>query len=168
MRERLLDYVSEIDKQIEARMQQAQGFLNSLLAQENIGGATRANIQHFDQSVVQALEAMLQKATEEEDQALLAKLQQVVAVLQEASGPLPEYEFIEALLATENAEALDKVLAENEDKLTDELLQTLGGIVAQAQGQEEQLSEQDQEMFAKMEAVYGAVLKFQMKKNMGS
>ena len=168
MRERLLDYVNEIDKQIEARMQQAQGFLNSLLEQEDIGGATRANIQHFDQSIVQALEAMLQKATEEEDQALLAKLQQVVAVLQEASGPLPEYEFIEALLATESPEALEKLLAENEDKLTDELLQTLGGIVAQAQGQEEQLSEQDQGMFAKMETVYGEVLKFLMKKNMGS
>lgn len=168
MRERLLEYVNEIDKQIEARMQQAQGFLNSLLAQEDIGGATRANIQHFDQSVVQALEAMLQKATEEEDQALLAKLQQVVAVLQEASGPLPEYEFIETLLATENDEALAKVIAENEEKITDELIQTLGGIVAQSQGQEEKMSGQDKEMFAKIEKVYGEALKFQMKKNMGS
>ena len=166
MRERLLDYVNEIDKQVEARMKQALGFLNSLLAQDNIGAATQANLQSFDQQVVQALEAMLHKATEEKDEALLAKLQQVVAVLQDASGPLPEYEFIEQLLAAENSTALEKMIAENEEKVTDELLQTLGGIVAQAQGQEEKLSPQDIEMFAKMEKVYGAALKFQMKKNM--
>jgi len=168
LRERLLDYVNEIDKQIAARMQQVQRFLDSLLEQEDIGAATRANIRNFDQQVVQGLEAMLKEATESGDQEKLAKLQQVVAVLQEASGPVPEYEFIEALLATESTAALDKVLAENEEKLTDELLQTLGGIVAQAQGQEEKLSAQDQEMFKKMEEIYGAVVKFQMKKNMGS
>ena len=105
LRERLLDYVNEIDKQIAARLEQAQGFLNQLLEQEDIPNATRANIRAFDQQVVQVLEAMLKEATEAGDQEKLAKLQQVVAVLQEASGPLPEYEFIEELLATENAEA---------------------------------------------------------------
>ncbi len=167
LRERLLAYVNEIDQQIAARMEQATAFLNELMAQNDIGGTTRASIRAFDQTVVQALEVMLREATEAGDQEKLAKLQQIVAVLQEASGPLPEYEFIEELLATENAEALDKVIAANEDKLTDELLQTLGGIVAQSQGQEE-LSDEDKGMFAKMEEIYGAVLKYQMKKNMGS
>ena len=167
LRERLLDYVNEIDKQIAARIEQAQGFLHSLLEQEDIGAATRANLRNFDQQIVQALEVMLHQATEENNQPLLAKLQQVVAVLQEASGPLPEYEFLEKLIGADNAETLDKLIAENESKITDELLQTLSGIVAQAQGQEDKLSEQDKEMFAKMEEVYGAVLKFQMKKNMG-
>lgn len=166
-RDRILTYINEIDKQMEAHLQQAQGFLNSLLEQDDIGVATQANLQNFNQGVVQALEMMLHKATEEKDEALLAKLQQVVAVLQQASGPLPEYEFIEKLLSAESDEALEKVIAENEDKITDELLQTLGGIVAQQKGQEDKLSPQDKEMFAKMEEVYGAVLKFSMKKNMG-
>ncbi|MBT3190704.1 MAG: hypothetical protein HN736_11115 [Anaerolineae bacterium] len=167
MRERVLTTINEMDRQMEARMQQAQGFLNSLLEQEDIGAATQANLQNFNQGVVQALEAMLHKATEEKDEALLAKLQQVVAVLQQASGPLPEYEFIEELLAAEGEEALEKVITENEDKITEDLLKTLGGVVAQQQGQEEKLSPQDKEMFAKMEQVYGAVLKYSMKKNMG-
>ncbi len=167
MRERLLDYVNEIDKQIEARMKQAQGFLNSLLEQENIGAATQANLQSFDQHVVQALEAMLHKATEEKDEALLAKLQQVVAVLQQASGPLPDYELIEKLLTVEGDETMAKVLEENDEKVNDELLKTLSGIVAQSQGQEDKLSPQDKEMFAKMEQIYGAVVKHSMKKNMG-
>ena len=166
-RDRILTYTNEIDKQIEAQLQQAQGFLNALLEQEDIGSATQANLQNFNQGVVQALEAMLHKATEEKDDALLAKLQQVVAVLQQANGPLPEYEFIEKLLSAENDDALEKVITENEDKITEELLKTLGGVVAQSQGQEDKLSPQDKEMFAKMEKVYGAVLRFSMKKNMG-
>ena len=166
-RDRILTMVNQIDKQMEARLQQAQGFLNSLLEQEDIAGATQANLQNFDQSVVQALEAMLHKATEEKDEALLAKLQQVVAVLQQASGPLPEYEIIEKLLSVEGDEALDKAIAENEENIDDNLLKTLGGIMAQSQGQEDKLSPQDKEMFAKMEQVYNAVLRFNMKKNMG-
>ena len=168
LRERLLEYVNEIDKQVAARMEQAQGFLKQLLEQEDITNATRANIRAFDQQVVQALEKMLQEATETGNQEQLAKLQKVVAVLQEASGPQPEYEFIEALLGTENNEAIEKLLTENEEKITDELLQTLGGIVAQSQGQEEQMTEQDKMMFKKMEEIYGVVLKFQMKKNMSN
>ncbi|MBT3337171.1 MAG: hypothetical protein HN855_07730 [Anaerolineae bacterium] len=167
MRERLLDYVNEIDKQIEARMKQAQGFLNSLLEQEDIGAATQANLQSFDQHIVQALEAMLHKATEEKDEALLAKLQQVVAVLQQASGPTPDYELIEKLLTAKDDEAMAKTLEENDEKVTDELFKTLSGIVAQSQGQEDKLSPQDKEMFAKMEQIYNAVMKYSMKKNMG-
>lgn len=165
-RERLLDYVNEVDRQIEARSIQAQGFLESLLEQEDIGAATQANLERFDQNLVQALEAMLHKATEEKDEALLEKLQQVVVVLQQASGPLPDYEIIEKLLAAEGDEAMTKVLEENDEKVNDELLKTLSGIIAQSQGQEDKLSPQDQEMFSKMEKIYGAVLKYSMKKNM--
>ena len=82
---------------------------------------------------------------------------------------MPEYEFIEKLLSAEGEKALENVIAENEEKITDELLKTLSGIVAQSQeqGQGEKLSSQDQEMFERMEQVYSAVLRFSMKKNMG-
>jgi len=166
-RDRILTMVNEIDKQMEARLQQARGFLESLLQQEDIAGATQANLQNFNQNVVQVLEAMLHKATEEKDEALLAKLQQVVAVLQQASGSTAGYEFIEKMLSAENEEALDKLIADNEGEINDELLKTLSGVVAQSQGQEDKLSAQDKEMFAKMEQVYNAVLRFNMKKNMG-
>ncbi len=165
-RDRILKVTNEIDKQMEVHLQQAQAFLQSLLEQEDITAATQANIQNFNQGVVQILEGMLQKATEEEDAELLSKLQKVVAVLQQASGPLPEYEFIEKLISAENDAALEKIITKNEEKITEDLLKTLGGIVAQQQGQEDKLSLQDKEMFTKMEQVYGAVLRFSMKKNM--
>ena len=110
------------DRQIEERMKQAQGFLNSLLEQEDIGKATEANLQSFDQGVVQVLESMLHKATEDKDEANLAKLQQVVEVLQKASGPQPDYEFIEKLISAQGDDALSKVIEENEVKINDELL----------------------------------------------
>ncbi|MCP4141983.1 MAG: hypothetical protein GY755_17185 [Chloroflexi bacterium] len=166
-RERILTMINEIDKQMESRLQQARGFLESLLQQEDIAGATQANLQNFDQNLVQVLEAMLHKATEEKDEALLAKLQQVVAVLQQASGSMAGYEFIEKMLSAENEEALDKLIADSEGEINDELLKTLSGIIAQSQGQEDKLSPQDKEMFTKMEQVYNAVLRFNMKKNMG-
>ncbi len=165
-RDRVLAYINEIDQHLEARLLQSQGFLNALLEQDDIGIATQANLQNFDQGVVQALEMMLHKATEEEDEEMLAKLQQVVVVLQQASGPLPEYEFIEKLISAESDEALEKVIEENGDKINDELLKTLGGIVAQQQGQEGKLSSQDEEMFAKMNQIYSAVMKVSMRKNM--
>jgi len=167
LRERLLDQINEIDRQIEERMKQVQGFLNSLLEQEDIGKATEANLQSFDQGVVQVLESMLHKATEDKDEATLAKLQQVVEVLQKASGPQPDYEFIDKLISAQGDEALAKVIEENEEKVNDELLQTLGGIVAQSQGQEKEPTPQEKEMFEQMEKVYNAVLKFTMQKNMG-
>lgn len=166
-RDRVLAYINEVDQHLEARLQQSQGFLNTLLEQDDISIATQANLQNFDQGVVQALEMMLHKATEEEDEEMLAKLQQIVVVLQQASGPLPEYEFIEKLISAESDEALEKVIEENEEKINDELLKTLGGIVAQQQGQEAKLSSQDEEMFAKMKQIYSAVMKVSMKKNIG-
>jgi len=166
LRERLLDQINEIDRQIEERMKQAQGFLNSLLEQEDIGRATEANMQSFDQGVVQVLESMLHKATEDKDETLLAKLQQGVEVHQKASEPQPDYEFIEKLISAQGDEALAKVIEENKEKINDELLQTLGGIVAQAQGQEKDPSPEEKEMFEQMEKVYSAVLKFTMQKNM--
>ena len=71
------------------------------------------------------------------------------------------------MLSAEGDDAMAKVLEENDDKVNDELLQTLSGIISQSQGQEDKLSEQDQGMFAKMQEIYGAVLKYSMKKNMG-
>jgi transcription termination factor NusB len=98
---------------------------------------------------------------------MLAKLQQVVAVLQQASGPLPEYELLEKLISAESDDALNKTIEENAEEINDEFLKMLGGIVAQSQGQEDKLSPQDKEMFARIEKVYQAVLKFSMKRNMG-
>jgi hypothetical protein len=44
IREKLLGFVSEVDKQLEARFKQAQDFVESILSQEDFDKATRENI----------------------------------------------------------------------------------------------------------------------------
>ncbi|NOZ00007.1 MAG: hypothetical protein GXP40_12540 [Chloroflexi bacterium] len=167
LRERLLDYVNEIDRQIEARLKEAQGFIESLLAQEDIKKATRENLPGFTEDTVRILNSMLRQAADKQDTEQLNKLQQIVEVLKEVSAPPPGYAFLEQLLEAPDDAAVEKMLQEHEQEITPEFMQTLSGIVAQSEAQSGELSPKDQAMFERIQAVYRAALKFSMKKNLG-
>jgi len=47
VREKMMDYTNEMDRQLEARYKQAQQFIESLLQQDDIAAATQANLQNF-------------------------------------------------------------------------------------------------------------------------
>jgi len=168
LREKLLDYVNEVDRQLEERYKESQAFIENLLGQEDVAKATRENIQSFTQETVDLVSQMLRQASEKNDYARMGKLQKVVEVLQEASAPPPEVAFIEQLIEAPDDAAIEKMLSENEDKVNEDLMSTLGGLMAQleAQGQSGQGNEQAKELTAKLEAVYKMALKFSMKKNM--
>jgi len=168
LREKLLDYVNEVDRQLEERYKESQAFIENLLGQEDVAKATRENIQSFTQETVDLVSQMLRQASEKNDYARMGKLQKVVEVLQEASAPPPEVAFIEQLIEAPDDAAIEKMLSENEDKVNEDLMSTLGGLMAQleAQGQSGQGSEQAKELTAKLETVYKMALKFSMKKNM--
>ena len=112
---------------------------------------------------------MLRQASDGNDYARMGKLQKMIEVLQEASAPPPEVAFIEQLLEAPDDVTIEKMLNENEDKINENLTNTLGGLMAQleAQGDTGQGGEQAKEMIEKLESVYKAVLKFSMKKKMG-
>ena len=169
LREKLLDYVNEVDRQLEERFKEAQSFVEQLLEQEDIAKATRENIQGFTQESVDIVSQMLRQASEKNDYVRMGKLQKMMEVLQEASAPPPEVAFIEELLEAPDDASLEKMLSENEDKIGEDLMNTLGGLMAQleAQGQTGQGGEQAAELTKKLESVYKAALKFSMKKNMG-
>src|SRR5688500_2970270 len=67
IREKLLDYTNEIDKQMEARYKQAQEFVESLLEQEDIVRAVRDNLNSFTQDAVDVVNQMLRQASEKND-----------------------------------------------------------------------------------------------------
>jgi hypothetical protein len=52
LREKLLGLTSEVDKQMEARYKQAQDFVESLLAQDDVVQAVQQNIEGFTQDAV--------------------------------------------------------------------------------------------------------------------
>ena len=61
------------------------------------------------------------------------------------------------------------MLSENENKINEDLMNTLGGLMAQleAQGGAGPGGEQAKELIEKLESVYKIALKFSMKKKMG-
>ncbi len=66
MREKLLGFTSEVDKQMEARYKQAQELVETILAQEDIVKAIQDNAQNITQDVVDIANQMLRQASEKE------------------------------------------------------------------------------------------------------
>lgn len=167
VREKLLDYTNEADRQIEARYKQAQKFIETLLVQEDIAKATQENLQSFSQETVDIVQQMLRQASEKNDYATMGKLQKMVEVLQQASAPPPEVAFIEQLIEAPDAAALDKMLNDNAEAVNDQFMEYLSGLVNQMDAQAGQGNAEAKALGEKLGTVYKAALRFSMKKNMG-
>lgn len=166
IRERLLDFTNEVDRQMEARYKQAQKFVEQLLAQEDVAKAAQANLQNFTQDVVEIVQTMLRQASEKNDYTMMGKLQKVVEVLQAASAPPPEYALIEKLLEAPDDAGVDQILKENEAQVNQQFIELLGGVIAQSEAQGQGTPE-EQMGLEQLQKIYKAALKFSMKKSLG-
>jgi hypothetical protein len=166
LREKLLDYVNEVDRQLEARFKQAQDFVEQLLAQEDIARAARDNIQGFTQDAVEVVQTLLKQASEKNDYARMGKLQKIVEVIQEASAPPPEVAFIEQLIQAPDEAGIEKMLAANEAMINDAFMEALSGLAAQMDAQAGQGNAEAKALAERLDAVYKTALKFSMKKKM--
>jgi len=166
MREKLLEFTDEIDKQIEARYKQAQELVESILSQDDVVKAIQANAQNITQDVVDIANQMLKQASDANDYARMGKLQKMLDVLKQASTP-PEVEFIEHLLDAPDDATLDKMLEDNKDMVNDEFMQALVGLVAQVDQAAEQGNPEATALSEKLSKLYKMAMKFSMKKNMG-
>ena len=96
----------------------------------------------------------------------MQKLQQIVAVLQQASAP-PELELVNELVDAAGDDAsLEKALKAHESEITEELT----GILASLMQQVEQQGPQDAnsgEIIKRLDKVYRAILKRSMQKSLG-
>ena len=166
IREKLLDFTNEMDKQMEARYKQAQEFVESLLAKDDIVKAVRDNLDGFTQDAVDIVNQMLRQASEKNDYTRMGKLQKMVEILREVSTP-PEVAFIEQLLDAPDDMALDKMLEENRDLINDQFMEALIGLVAQVDQATEQGNPEAKALGEKLSKVYKSALRFSMQKNMG-
>jgi hypothetical protein len=166
IREKLLGFVAEVDKQIEARMKQAQEFVEAILEKDDVAKATQENLEGFTQDAVDVVSQMLQQASEKNDYARMGKLQKMMQVLQEASAPPPEVAFIEQLLQAPDDATLEQMLKQNDAMINQQFLEALSGLVAQMESQGADNPEA-KAMGEKLSAVYKVALKYSMKKNMG-
>jgi len=166
LREKLLGFTSEVDKQMEARYKQAQEFVESLLAQEDVVKAVQQNLDGFTQDAVDIVNQMLKQASEKNDYTRMGKLQKMVEVLREVSTP-PEVAFVEQLLDAPDQDALEGMLDANKELVNDQFMEALIGLVAQVDQASEQGNPEAKALGEKLSGVYKTALKFSMKKNMG-
>ncbi|HJS19956.1 MAG TPA: CpXC domain-containing protein [Anaerolineales bacterium] len=164
IREKLLDYTNEMDKQLEARYKQSQEFVESLLAQDDVVKAVQENLNGFTQDAVDVVNQMLRQASEKNDYTRMGKLQKMVEVLREASTP-PEVAFVEQLLDAPDDAALEKMLDDNAELINDQFMEALIGLVAQVDQAAEQGNPEAKALSEKLSKVYKTALKFSMKRN---
>ena len=167
IREKVLGFVAEVDKQLEARFKQATDFVESLLKEEDVEKATRENIENFTQDSVEVVNQLLRQASEKNDYTRMGKLQKMAQVLQEASAPPPEVAFIEQLIQAPDDAAVEQMLAENDGVINDQFLEALSGLVTQMDAQAEQGNTEAQPIAQRLSEVFKIALKYSMKKKMG-
>lgn len=164
LRDKILEYVNEIDRQMEEQFKEAQQFIEELLAQENVAEATRQNLGRFTQEAVEVLNHLLRQASEKNDYLRLGKLQKIVEVLQEASAPPPEVAFLERLLDAPN-NALESLLEQNQAMITDEFMQTLSALMLQIEEQAAQNPEA-KALSDKLSRIHSLALRISMRRQM--
>jgi len=165
LREKLLGLTSEVDKQMEARYKQAQDFVESLLAQDDVVKAVQQNLESFSQDAVDIVNQMLKQASEKNDYTRIGKLQKMVEILREVSTS-PEVAFVEQLLDAPDQAVLDGMLEANKALINDQFMEALIGLVAQVDQAAEQGNPEAKALGEKLSVVYKTALKFSMKQNM--
>lgn len=164
IREKLLEFTNEMDKQIEARYKQAQEFVESLLAQDDVEKAVHDNLNSFTQDAVDIINQMLRQASEKNDYARMGKLQKMVEILREASTP-PEVAFVEQLLDAPDDAAVEQMLEANKAMVNDQFMQALIGLVTQVDQAAEQGNPEAKALTDKLNVIYKTALKFSMRQN---
>jgi len=168
LREKLLDITRKIDQRTEQELKHASELLSSLLTAENIQQATSEHLDEINDIFVQVLNRALQDANKKNDTVLMPKLQQIVAVLQQASAPPPELTLLEEMLATPDETALNKMIEQHAAEITPEFNSIVANVISRSEEQAGgKSSGEEAQMLEKLQAIYRAILKISMKKNMG-
>ncbi len=167
LREKLLESTRRFDQRTAEEFKRANELLNTLLAADDIQQATASHIQEITDAFVQVLNRALQEANQKNDAELMPKLQQIVAVLKEASAPPPELALLEELLDAPDEVALNKMLEQHAEEITPELSSIIANILARSEehaGNKPQA--EDAQTIEKLRALYKAVLRFSMTKSL--
>jgi len=161
LREKLLEMTNEIDEAIKEQEGMASELLDEIIESENIEEETLGALPAVNEIFLEVLRKRIQNARQNEDDTQLKKLQQVAAAIQKVSAPGANIELIEALIQAEGEEAVQAILNENADELTDEFMQFLMNLLNQTQGQQGRDATAE-----KLQQVYRQALRFTMKRNL--
>jgi hypothetical protein len=156
LRQKLLDLTKEVDQKIDAELKRARQALEKIVSVSDVEKTAEASLGEIDDFFVQVLRTALEDAKQRDDKDRLSKLEKLVAVIEKASAPPPEVEFIQQLISAPDDAVLQKMMEENADKFTNQFFQVLNSIVVQGE------SNQKEDVQKRLEHVFNAVTKFSM------
>lgn len=167
LREKLLEITRKIDQRTEEDFKRSVALLNELLAAENIQQATTDHLDEINDVFVQLLNRELQDANKKNDSVRMPKLQQVAAVLQQASTPPPELALLEEMLAAPDEAALNKLIDQHAADITPEFNSIVANVISRSEEQAGgKPTGEEAQMMEKLQVIYRAILKYSMKKNL--
>lgn len=168
LREKLLDITRKIDQRMETEVKHANELLNEILASDDIEKSTSEHLPDMGELFIQVLNQALQEANQKNDADRMPKLQKVVKVLQEASAPPPEVKLIEDFLEAPDEAELEKRISAHADEITSELISVIASIITRTETESGKNPQgEEAQMLARLERVHRAILRFNMKKNIG-
>jgi len=159
LRSDLLDLTEEIDRQVAAHVQEQRSLINKILQETDVKNAMQNYLPAVDEYFIRELEQRLEDARKQGDLEQIAKLQDMVEIVEEASAPPPELALIEELLQASDDQSRREILEVHQEEITPEFTNALSNIVVQAQ------SSEDNELAERAMAVNRQVLRFSMEKN---
>lgn len=162
LRDHLLELTAEIDRIMQEEIGHARGMLDSILNSPNLEKATEEALPTMTEMFVELIRQELQSARQLNDMVRMEKLQKIAGVLQKASAPPPEIQFIEMLMSLEKPEDRQKAMQENAALITPELVSLLNSLITQS----EQQQNQPPEALEAVKSIYREVLKFSMEQNL--
>jgi uncharacterized protein YjgD (DUF1641 family) len=161
IREKLLELTREVDGMMEERRKAIQGVIDKIIKTPDVSTAMAENLGLVDEMFLGELDTFLAEARKQGNLERSAKIQQMIAVIQEASAPPPEVKLIEAMLEAEDEASRQALIEQNANQITPEFIDALTNVMTQLQ------STGDEELSKRIQAVHRQVLRFSMKANLG-
>jgi uncharacterized protein YutE (UPF0331/DUF86 family) len=160
LRDRLTQMTQEIDRRVQAQVNDSRKVLDKIMQADNVEQAATEALPEMDDFFAEALRNELEKARQDGDMGRIGKLQKVVNVIQQASAPPPEIALAEELMGAETEPARREILQAHAEEITPEFLQMLTTLVSQ-------LEQQGQpDLSQRLQEAYRSALRFSMEANM--
>lgn len=140
LRQKLLDVQQEMQAASQRIVDEASATLQHLLTAENKEQALQENIARIDEPFMYVLSAMIAQAKQEGNEAHLQQLQGIHnLILEEAEKQVPpQIRFINKLVRADSEEAQRRLLDENGDMVTPELIQILEALSREVAGSDDE------------------------------
>jgi len=162
LRDHLLELTKEIDRVMQEEIAHARGLLEKILSEQDVEKAAEAALDSMTELFVELIRQEMQSSQQLKDMVRLEKLQKIAGVIQKASAPPPEIQFVEMLMSLEKPDDRRKAMEANAALITPELVSMLNSVVTQSEKQ----GNQPPEALEELKSIYREVLKFSMEQNL--